>query len=132
MTPTEGQRRLRRLLGQRACWRVDDRAAKPHDREAALAALPIARQRWQELTAARDARYRAILAGDAEYQRLFAEAKAAREAADRLGHIAHNSHRITVGIDSGLFFDVKAHGDNWQEVIDILEARERDNDAPRG
>lgn len=112
-------KKLERLLGNRLAWRINPTAATQEDREAAKAALPEAQAERKRLYELREARYRAILEADAEYQSLRAQEKEARERAAKLSGIIY-SRKITVGIDNGLFFHVKAEGDSWEEVIGKL------------
>src|SRR5262245_7898548 len=109
-------KKLIKLLGNDVGWRIDQKAPKQDEREAARAALhPAVAERTvllQDLAERREA----ILAADAEYQRLHADCKAARERVDKLTGIAHR-YRFTVGVNNGVFFLVKAQGDSWEEVI---------------
>ena len=121
MNRTQAIAKLRPILGKKIAWREDDRALVGEAREAAELKRLEAAAASEAARAARRAHYEALLAGDAEYQRLKAEAEAAETAAKQAAGFAYR-HRITVGtIDSVLgAFWVKAEGDNWQEVVDIL------------
>jgi len=89
----------------------------PEERAAARAELGPAVAERNELRARREARYKAILDADAEYQSLQAAQKIAAERVAKL-HSITGRYKITVGtIIAGLMFSVKAEGDSWEEVI---------------
>lgn len=117
-------KRLGKLLGKKLGYRVDDKAPKQDERDAAHAALMPAIEERNALKAKRDERSKAILAADAEYQRLCAESRAAGERVDKLSSITRR-HKFTVGTSEGMFFLVKAEGDSWEQIIDKLEAESR-------
>jgi PHD/YefM family antitoxin component YafN of YafNO toxin-antitoxin module len=112
-------KKLTRLLGKRLAWRVNPKAYTPEEREAAKAAFPAAAAERKRLTEQREARYQAILAADAEYQSLREQEREARKRAEHLSGVMM-SRKISVGLDTGLFFHVKAEGDSWEEVIGKL------------
>lgn len=109
-------KKLGKLLGKKLGYRVNDKAPKRDEREAARAALTPAVEKRNALRAAREARLRAVLDADAEYQRLKAETKAANEHVDILASLTR-CFKFTVGTSEGMFFLVKAEGDTWEEVI---------------
>jgi hypothetical protein len=111
-------KKLGKLLGKKLGYRIDAKAPSPDEREEAKAALPSAIGERNKLREQRDARYKAILAADAEYQSLLASTKAASERVDRLSSIVRH-RKITVGVSESIFF--KAEGDSWEEVIAKLE-----------
>jgi len=112
-------RRLRKVLGKGAGYRIDPKAPTPEEREAAQALNKELADRRQAAIAARDARYKFILANDAEYQTLAAAATEARKTAD--GNFSKQHHfKITVGTTDRLFFRVRAQGDSWEEIFDKL------------
>jgi hypothetical protein len=115
-------KKLGNLLGKKLGYRVDPRAPGRDEREAAKAQLPAAYEKRNKLRDEKEARLTAILAGDAEYQRLKAEFAAAQKTVEQLGSIIRH-HKITVGTSEGLFFVVKAEGDNWEEVIEQLQPK---------
>jgi hypothetical protein len=115
-------KRLGKILGKNAGYRIDPKAPSPEEREKATVELPALTAAKQAAMAARDKRYNELLAGDAEYQRLKAEAKQASDAAAHSSGV--RSHRkITVGVSRGIFFEVKAEGDSWEEIFQKLEER---------
>jgi hypothetical protein len=115
-------KRLGKILGKDAGYRIDPKAPSPEQRAQAQAELPALIAAKQAAMAARDKRYNELLAGDAEYQRLKAEAKQASEAAAHTSGV--RSHRkIMVGVSRGIFFEVKAEGDSWEEIFQKLEER---------
>jgi hypothetical protein len=112
-------KKLGKLIGKSFGYRIDEKAPTREERAAVLAKLPAARAELDKLKEQRDARYRAILAADAEYQELHAAHKTAHENIAKLSSIT-SRYRITVGATSTMFFHVKAEGDSWEEVIDKL------------
>lgn len=73
---------------------------------------------------AMEARRKAILEADAEYQALVAAWREAKDTAARNQSVAWNSYKITVGVTNSMFFHVKAQGDSWEDVIGQLTAKE--------
>lgn len=124
MERTVALKKLGQLLGKKLGYRIDAKAPTKEERVEARAALTQAIDERNKLVEQRDARSRAILAADAEYQSLFSAAKAARERTDKLSSVTRR-HKITVGTSEGMFFMVKAEGDSWEEVIDKLTAKEK-------
>ncbi len=120
MTPKEGARFLLKLLGKKAAWRVNDKACTADERAEAVAALPELRARELAAKQARDARYRAVLAADGEYQARLAEWKVAQVEHETMSSRLR-SYRITVGLNEGWCFSVRAQGDNWADVIRKLK-----------
>ena len=116
-------KKLGALLGKSLGYRVDPKAPKQEDRDAARAALPAAAAERDALKEKRDARYKAILEADAEYQSLVAAHKAARDRTEKLLSIMRH-YKITVGTSNGMFFSVRAEGDSWEAVIDKLKAKQ--------
>lgn len=118
MTRTDALKKLRKVLGPKMTWSENPNGERgPESRDAATAELPEAKRVRDELKARRDERYRAILAADTEYQELV---KAHRIAADKVEklHGQSSRYRICVGVvEAGIFNMVKAHGDNWAEVV---------------
>lgn len=121
MERTVALKKLRRLLGQKVGYRIDHKAPTEDDRAQARAEMPGAVERRNELREKRDARYKAILATDGEYQTLQASVQAVNKRVDELRGVAMH-HKITVGTSEGMFFVVKAQGDSWEDVIDKLTA----------
>lgn len=123
MDRTTAITKLRKLLGKTMGYRVDPAAPKQEKRDAAHAALGPSIENRKTLVEQKEKRAAAILAADAEYQRLKAEAKAASEKVEALSAVARG-YKITVGTTNGLFFVVKAEGDSWEQVISKLTAKE--------
>lgn len=122
MERTVALKTLGKLLGKKLGYRVDAKAPTKEERSQAKTALAQAIEERDKLVEHRDARYKAILEGDADYQSLFADAKAARKRADELSSITRH-YKITVGTSEGMFFMVKAEGDTWEEIIDKIKAK---------
>lgn len=117
-------KKLKRMLGKKLVWRINSKAPAPEDRGAARDALPAALAQRKTLAEQRDARQRAILESDPEYQALKLAAKAAGENVERLSSITRH-FKITVGTTEGMFFMVKAEGDSWEEIIGKLNEAKR-------
>lgn len=116
MERTVALKKLEKLLGKKMAWRINPRAPTPEEREAAKLALPAARAKREAAEAEKNARYRAILDGDAEYQRLVIAHRESRKESEAIaGAISYR--KITVGRTEGMFFMVRAEGDSWEEVI---------------
>lgn len=116
-------KKLGKILGKSLGYRIDPRAPNQEERDAAQAELREVVPKREALSKAVDARRAEILQADAEYQRLKAEHKEAREACDRLFSITHH-YRFTVGVSNSMFFTVHAQGDSWEQVIEKLTVKE--------
>jgi hypothetical protein len=116
-------KKLGKLLGKSLGYRVDPNAPTAEEREASQLELRIASAEKRRIDELKEARFRAILAADPEYQNLLADWRVAR---DRVGKLASamNHYKITVGTTSEMFFHVKAQGDSWEEVIEKLTAKQ--------
>lgn len=119
MERTAALKKLGRLLGKKFGYRINDKAPTQEERAEAKAALAPAIEERNKLKEQRDARYRAILAADTEYQNLFAATRAASQRVDKLSSKTHH-YKFTVGTSEGLFFVVKAEGDSWEEILGKL------------
>lgn len=117
-------KKLGKLLGHRLGYRVDPKAPSREEREAAMAELKSATEDRNRIREQLEARRKAILDGDAEYQRLSAENKAERDRRDNLWGISQH-YKITVGTSSGMFFHVRAQGDSWEDVIDKIAGEKK-------
>jgi hypothetical protein len=115
-------KKLAKILGKTLGYRVDPKAPDAEQRAEAKAELAEARLVRAEALRKRDARYRAILDADQEYQELAAAHKAAQKIEDQLACKCHH-YRFTVGTSNGMFFHVKAQGDSWEDVIDQLTTK---------
>ena len=93
-------KKLGQLLGKKLGYRVDTRAPTPDERAEAKVALTQAIEERNKLKEQRDARYRAILAADAEYQNLFAAARDAGKRVDELSSITR--HRKITAVKAEL------------------------------
>lgn len=124
MERTVAIKTLGRLLGKNLGYRVNAKAPTQEEREAARAALPQAVEERNKLTEQRDARRKAILAADVEYQNILAAVTVASKNVDKLSSTMHQ-HKITVGVSTGMFFLVKAEGDTWEEIIGKLTAEKK-------
>ena len=113
---------LKKLYGENAAYRRNEKAVIGEEREALRASLSALNAAEKEAIRLRDARREELLK-DPEYVRLSQEAKAAvqkrQDAASRI-----YTRRVTIGkILSGNIFLQTADGDNWAEAIN--KAKER-------
>ena len=113
-------KKLRKLLGDKLGYRVNDNAPTHEQREAARAELKARQGAYDLLKEMREARYQAVLASDAEYQRLKTSCAEMRKHREELAGISSH-YKITVGTSGSMFFTVKAEGDSWEEVIEKVE-----------
>jgi hypothetical protein len=114
-------KKLGKVLGKSLGYRINADAPTREERAAAQEALKPAIAERNALKEKRDERYRAILAADAEYQRLHAEHVAASKHVHRLASITCH-FKITVGTSNSMFFHIKAEGDSWEEIIEKVTA----------
>lgn len=126
MTRAEGLKIAARILGKRMYWRENADGARDVDELATRRAeFDRLKGEAQQAEEAREARYKAVLAGDAEYQTLKTRAKDAREARAKAG--ARLMPRIELGTTSDLggfqVGHIKASGMNWADVIRTLQAK---------
>lgn len=124
MERTTAIKTLGKMLGKGFGYRINTKAPTREQREVATDALPSAIEDRNKLKEQRDARYKALLLGDAEFQRLDAAAKSAGKRVDELSSIKR-SRKITVGTSRGMFFMVSAEGDTWEEIIDKLKSENK-------
>jgi hypothetical protein len=124
MTREDAIKKLGKLLGKHFGYRVDRDAPGADERAEAKAQLPALQAAEKLAEDAMEARRRAILAADREYQELVAACKVARDGR-RAAAVVTSRFRITVGTTSDLFFHVKAQGDSWEDVIAQLTQRVR-------
>ena len=122
MTRSEATKKLHRLLGNKAGYRVDDAAPSPDAREEAMAALPAARAERERLEKAKRERAEYLLVNDTEYQDLKAAHATARKQEQSLSGCL-SRFKFTVGTSEGMFFVVKAQGGSWEEVFAKLNIR---------
>ena len=110
-------KRVAKILGKNMGYRVDPKAPREAEREAARRELRVVSAEREASKTAMEDRRKAVLDADVEYQRLKAEHDALSK---RYGDLqCKTSHfKITVGVSvAGLFFSVKAQGDTWEQVI---------------
>jgi len=116
MNQTQALAKLRKVLGADMAYRTNPKALNAEQRDAARVVWQEARAIAEAAEAARVARLNALLAGDAEYQALKAQAAATKKTADN-ARAGLYSYRITVGVRNAMFFSIRAEGDNWDEVV---------------
>ena len=117
-------KKLGKILGKSLGYRVDPKAPDQDDRDVARAMMRNIAPKRDALRAAVEARCKALLQADAEYQRLKAELADATKTYADFAEIT-NHYRFTVGTTSSMFFTVKAQGDSWEDVIAKLSEKER-------
>lgn len=121
MNQQQGIAKLKKLLGNRAHYELDERAPKEAQREEYRKQREILRVEAEQAKAKRDARYRELLS-DPLYKQLHAEHAAVQKAFEE-ARWRSTWFRLIVGTHDGLGFYVRASGDNWADVIGKLEAK---------
>jgi len=125
MNNAQALTKLRKLLGSKAAIRDSKRASSPEQREQEHAARLAVNERKRAAQDAMEARRAAILAGDAEYQRLKGEYEVARKEQERTPFGTY--HRYTAGRinDAGglSFFVVESEADTLAELIEAVEVK---------
>ena len=119
MNQTQAITKLKRLLGPKLGYRIDPKALDAEGRESARV---LARELTAKKIAAEEAMNarRAELLRDPIYQGLRREFSSLRDQQEQAQGAARHM-RITVGTTGGVFFNVKAEGDNWDEVVALVE-----------
>lgn len=122
MTRQEAWKRLQKLYGKKAAFRVMDGAPNASDREkAAEAAKEIAALK-RELDERIEARKRVLL-NVPDYKELLAARETAKKKLNELTGVRF-AYKFTAGYVSSLgFFHVEAHGDTWEEVFAEIKAK---------
>src|SRR6516162_5240773 len=115
-------KKLSKMLGKGFGYRVNTKAQMREEREAIRTELKTAVEARDRLGKLADDRRNELLRNDQDYQEKYAAHKEARKKVSELNGRAY-SNKISVGISSGMFFFVKAEGDNWEEVIEKLQAK---------
>lgn len=132
MTRDQAIKRLKRLLGPKAYWRIDDAISSPEKRERYKARRAAAREAFESADANLRARRDALLAADEEYQRLNAIRRAAHKAReDTRYHDGEGGYKFEVGTRNDIFIQPKAYGDTWEDIFAKLEGprSEKSDDA---
>ena len=124
MNQAQALAKARKLLGAKAAIVVRNSVPVGDERRAEIEQRRIASERLIALKAERDARRAYVLNADAEYQRLRSEASALEKERDNLHAIYHN--RVTIVTADGWFNHVRAEGDNFDEAVAALEAKQRE------
>src|SRR5262245_5243977 len=115
-------KKITQILGKKWGWTMNKDAPGAEKRqEAALLHRKVVATR-KEVSDQLDARRKAVLEADPEYQALLAKYAEIRKHADELQGIAM-TYKFEVGQDRGLFFSVHAQGDSWEEIIAILQKK---------
>jgi hypothetical protein len=117
-------KRLRKILGKDAGYRVDPKAPSADERAAAKDAEPALIAARQAASKAMEERAQYLLDNDSEYLRLREAAKQARDAAKANASVLL-THKITVGISSKMFFHVRAQANSWEDIFKILERQQQ-------
>lgn len=121
MNQTQAINKLRKSLGDKLAWRIDKGAPDADEREAFHAEWKAAKEAADQAAKALQARMDELLS-DPLYRELKAKAKQAQTAAETASYKSRQ-YRITVGLDQGYCFSVRAEGDNWADVVAKVEAK---------
>lgn len=116
MNQSQAIAKLKAALGRGFAYRLDPKAPKPAQRQDAADKLRAALLCKKSAADAAKARYEELLK-DPKYVKLRAEADALSKECDKLAATTRH-YPITVGVNNGMWFSIKAEGDNWQEVVD--------------
>lgn len=116
-------KKLGKILGKSLGYRVDPTAPDQEGRDKARAKMKDAGAKRDALRKQKDARMSALLQGDAEFQQLKAALTEAQKHCDELMGIASH-YKITVGVSNSIFFEIKAQGDSWEDVIAKLTQKQ--------
>lgn len=121
MNSKQALAKLQKILGPRAAYRTIQSAPDAAERDEARA---LAKERGRERAEAKEAMEarRALLLQDPEYRALVAKYQALNTEATEL-FSRSCSYRIRAGKNMGLFFEVLAEGDTWDEVFEKLKAK---------
>lgn len=124
MTRDQAVKKLLKLYGKKACYRVDEKAGDAFDREQAQEHLKSLNKQKKEVDERLDARRKELLATDAEYQRILAEWMQLRQQQNALMEAAH-SYRFAAGYIDGYLgaFHVDGQGDTWEQVFEELKKK---------
>jgi hypothetical protein len=126
MTRNQALLRLKKVLGPTAYATVGDSVSSPEKRDRYRTRRASSRTVLAGATAALDARRKAILDADTEYQQLltlYRKAKAAAE--DVRYHDGEGGYKFEVGTRTGIFRHPLAAGDTWEEVFDKLATKQK-------
>lgn len=123
MNKTQAIARLTKIVGAKKLgYRECPKAPTEDQREPLRVKFRETKEALAAAVSARDDRRAKILARDDEYQRLKLDAIEAEEAHKHSAPGLYR-HRIEVLKVGGIFNEVLAEGDNWQQVVDIVEGK---------
>lgn len=121
MNATQAIAKIKKLLGPKGEIHDSRKASSPEQREAAGKARREGKARKDAAEAAMNARAAAVLAADAEYQRLHADYIAERDALRKVDFGAH--YRYSAGRNHSYCFSVESQADNLAELVAKLEEK---------
>lgn len=113
-------RKLQKMLGPKVGYKINDKALDAESRAEARARAVALKVELDAAKQALEARF-AELMRDPTYRAL-KEAHRQADAAYNAERYRAECKRIQVVVSSGIFYEVKAGGDNWQQVVDAVEA----------
>lgn len=116
MNQTQALSKLKKIIGPKLGYRIDKDAPDADERERRHAEFLRTLAVMKAADQARADRLAALLASDAEYQRLETDHAAAKREHEAVPSYHHK--RITVGRIGSMFFSVVAEGDCWAEVVE--------------
>lgn len=122
MTRQEAAKRLGKMFGKKAGYRVTDNAPNAIQREKAGDAIRALKTTLQEHNERMD-QLRAFLLSDENYQDMVRVQKELKKALGDLSGM-RLGYKFTAGYVSSMgFFHVEAQGDTWEEVFSILNRK---------
>ena len=120
MTRADAIRKITKLLGPKAYWRVGEHTTSPEKREEAKVCNLDLNFRRASVHRDLQARQRELLDADPEYQRLHAEWRALNAEEHQV-----SGYKFEAGVREGIFITPRAYGDTWEEVITKLQAQQK-------
>ncbi len=125
MTAKDAQKRIATLLGKKAVWRDSGIPSSPEDRDWHTAASRAAKEKREYISQRLKARREELLRDDTEYQSILADYNHSLTIEKSVDKTRRGGYRIAVGVDMGFAWEIKAHGDNWADVVRALEAKHK-------
>jgi len=123
MTRQEAFKKLQKLFGKKALYRVHTELSSPEKRQQAREAMEALRAKHEDVKVRRDARQKELLA-DPTYQELVVEARALYQALDRArGEMSY--YKFSIGTNEGFAYMVEAQGDTWEQCFEELERKKQ-------
>lgn len=125
MNIQQAKKAMARILGKDACWRYDERAPKQEERDLIRSTLPDLKALVEQRGAALEQRKKELLT-DPRYIQLMSEYQSVRKIYDDARGKSH-WYRVTIGKSFSFGMHVLVQADNWQDGIDQLNLKQKEN-----